>query len=35
MLALPLDFCVTVIKAWNDIEAETVIKSFKKCGILN
>lgn len=24
-----------VIKAWNDIDAQTVIKSFKKCGISN
>ena len=27
--------CNFIIKAWNDIDAETVIKSFKKCGISN
>ena len=27
--------CNFVIKAWNDIDVETVIKSFKKCGIWN
>lgn len=27
--------CVTVIKAWNDTNAETVIQSFKKCDMLN
>ncbi|KAK9398934.1 hypothetical protein NXF25_013903 [Crotalus adamanteus] len=27
--------CKFVIKAWNDIDAETVIKSFKKCGVSN
>lgn len=27
--------CKFVIKAWNDTDAETVIKSFKKCGLSN
>ncbi|KAJ1206561.1 hypothetical protein NDU88_001964 [Pleurodeles waltl] len=36
MRAPQLDvLCKFVIKAWNDIDAETVIKSFKKCGISN
>ncbi|KAG7158992.1 Pogo transposable element-like 36 [Homarus americanus] len=36
MRAPELDvLCDFVIKAWNDINVETVIKSFKKCGISN
>lgn len=36
MRAPQLDvLCQFVIKAWNDIDAQTVIKSFKKCGISN
>ncbi|KAJ1185842.1 hypothetical protein NDU88_002629 [Pleurodeles waltl] len=36
MRAPQLDvLCKFVIKTWNDIDAETVIKSFKKCGISN
>ncbi|KAG7176662.1 Pogo transposable element-like 6 [Homarus americanus] len=36
MLAPELDvLCEFVIKAWSDINVETVIKSFKKCGISN
>ncbi|VEL38355.1 unnamed protein product [Protopolystoma xenopodis] len=27
--------CQFVIAAWNDIDAETIFKSFKKCGISN
>ena len=36
MRASKLDvLCNFVIKAWNDIDAETVIKFFKKCSISN
>lgn len=36
MRAPQLDvLCNFVIKAWNDITEETVIRSFKKCGISN
>uniref|UniRef100_H3A0T2 HTH CENPB-type domain-containing protein n=1 Tax=Latimeria chalumnae TaxID=7897 RepID=H3A0T2_LATCH len=36
MRAAPLDvLCDLVIKSWDAINAETVIKSFKKCGISN
>jgi len=36
MRAPPLDIlCNFVIKAWDKIKVETVVKSFKKCGISN
>ncbi|VEL41420.1 unnamed protein product [Protopolystoma xenopodis] len=35
MRAPQLDVLCQFVIAWNDIDAETVVKSFKKCGISN
>ena len=31
----PGEVCSWVIKAWNGVKPEIIIKSFKKCGIFN